>query len=117
LSALINANLKDLNDLKEIFVIDYKVLTENKFFSKHPNELDLLKRIKESFLGKTSFYFRLSHIIYFAMNIANTFLIIFIFKALKADDSAIVLLVIICFFIIGWYWAKYMTKQLVQIKM
>ncbi|MCZ8163042.1 MAG: hypothetical protein O9275_20455, partial [Microcystis sp. LE19-196.1B] len=97
LSALINANLKDLNDLKEIFLIDYKVLSENKFFSKYPKELDLFSRIKESFVGKTSFYFNLSHIIYFAMNIANTFLILFIFKALKTDDSAIILLVIICF--------------------
>lgn len=111
LSALINANLKDLFDLKEIFLIDYKVLSENKFFAKYPKELELFRRIKESFVGKTSFYFNLSHIIYFVMNIANTFLIIFIFKALKADDSAIILLVVICLGIIGWYWIKYMTKK------
>jgi hypothetical protein len=116
LSALINANLKDLFDLKEIFLIDYKVLSENKFFSKYPKELELFRKIKESFVGKTSFYFNLSHIIYFVMNIANTFLIIFIFKALKADDSAIILLVIICFGVTGWYWIKYMTKKQDQVE-
>lgn len=112
LSALINANLKDLNDLKEIFLIDYKVLSENKFFSKYPKELELFRRIKESFVGKASFYFNLSHIIYFAMNVANTFLILFIVKALKADYYAIALLGIICFIIIGWYWVKKIEKRL-----
>ena len=108
LSILVNSNLQDLNYLKKIFTIDYKFLAENKFFSKYPRELELFSEIKQSFLGKISFYFRLSHILFFAMNIANIFLLLFIFQALKANGSAIFLLVLIFLGLMMWYWFRKM---------
>ena len=86
---MINANLKDLTYLKKIFLLDYTFLSDNKFFSKYPNELELFSDIKKDFFGKIGFYFNLSYVLFFAMNIANIFLAIFILKALNADESAI----------------------------
>jgi hypothetical protein len=112
LSILVNSNLQDLNYLEKIFTLDYKFLAENKFFSKYPKELELFSEIKQSFLDKISFYFRLSHVLFFAMNIANIFLILFIFQALKANGSAIFLLVLICVGLMMWYWVQKMQRKL-----
>lgn len=111
LSVLINSNLKDLNYLKKIFILDYKFLAENKFFEKRSSELDLFLEIKNTFMDKLSFYFIMSHILFFVMNIANVFVILFIFRALQANESAIYVILGILIALIIWYWIKKMEKS------
>ncbi|WP_158860982.1 hypothetical protein [Lunatibacter salilacus] len=111
LSVLINSNLKDLNYLKKIFSLDYEFLSENKFFKKHSTELELFSEIKDSFMDKQSFYFVISQILFFVMNIANIFVILFIFRALQADETAIYVILGGFVILMFWYWFEKMKKR------
>ena len=78
ISFLINSNLKDLVYLKKIFSMEYNQFKGNGFFTKFPEELDLFNEIKDKFVNRVRFYFNLSNVFFWVMNLGNSYLILYI---------------------------------------
>lgn len=89
ISSLLRVHFKDLVYTKRIFLIDYSLLIDNKFFKKYPEETLLFKEVKKRIFDRVNFLQTLIESYFWIMNTFNVSLIILILFYLKISTSVL----------------------------
>lgn len=87
LSLILSLHVKDLNYIKKVFNNDYKVLRENKFFDKHPEELNHFEEIESRVLRRIKMLKRLIETYHIVVNLVNIVLISYIVWIASSGSS------------------------------
>ena len=93
-SLLLRVHFKDLIYIQKVFNYDYKLLIENNFFKKYPQESTLFSEIKERINDRVKFLKLIIESYFWVMNLANLFIIGLLFSYLKIRETGIMVIVI-----------------------